>query len=47
MPEDFTKCTLENPKGVRTIKIGDKGYMHICIDKNGKWHKGEIKVKKS
>lgn len=42
MPEDFEKCVAEKGK-VRTKKLSDGRYMHICIDKEGKSHAGEIK----
>lgn len=46
MPADFEKCVKEGGK-VITKKINDKQYMHICYDKNGKAHSGEVKNKKS
>jgi len=46
MPEDFEKCVKEGGK-VITLKLGENKYMHLCKDKKGKWHKGEIKTKKS
>lgn len=47
MPEDFNKCVKERGK-VRTIRVkGHKDeYMHICYDKNGKSHAGEVRKKK-
>jgi len=47
MPADFEKCVKEGGK-VRTIPIkGHKDeYLHICYDKNGKSHAGEVKTKK-
>lgn len=45
MPEDFLKCVREGGK-VITKKIDKDRYMHICYDKNGKAHPGEIKYKK-
>ena len=44
MPADFKKCVSEGGR-VRTIKVGEKKYMHICYDKAGKSHAGEVKVK--
>lgn len=46
MPADFEKCVKEGGK-VITKKINEKEYMHICYDKYGKSHAGEIKQKKS
>jgi hypothetical protein len=44
MPADFDKCVTEGGK-VRTLDVNANQYMHICIDKNGKSHRGEIKTK--
>jgi hypothetical protein len=46
MPKDFEKCIREGGR-VRTIPVkGHKDeYMHICYDKNGKAHAGEIRKK--
>ena len=46
MPEDFLKCVREGGKVV-TKKIDDKRYIHICYDKKGKAHAGEVKYKKT
>jgi hypothetical protein len=47
MPADFERCIKQGGK-VRTIPIkGHKDeYMHICYDKNGTSHAGEVKTKK-
>jgi hypothetical protein len=45
MPADFEKCVSEGGK-VRTIKVGKNKYMHVCYDKAGKSHSGEVKVRK-
>ena len=45
MPYSFLKCVKEGGK-VITTKIGKNKYVHLCKDKNGKWHRGEIKTKK-
>ena len=45
MPEDFEKC-IKNGGRVITKKIDDKKYIHICYDKNGKSHAGEVLYKK-
>lgn len=45
MPEDFLRCVREGGK-VITKKIDEDRYMHICYDKKGKAHPGEIKYKK-
>jgi len=44
MPEDFDKCVKGGGK-VRTKTISASEYMHICIDKNGETHAGEVKTK--
>lgn len=46
MPAAFTKC-VKNGGKVRTKDLGDGKYMHICYDKNGKSHPGEVLKKKS
>jgi hypothetical protein len=45
MPEDFLKCVSDGGH-VITVKHGEKKYQHVCYDKNGKPHYGEIKEKK-
>lgn len=45
MPEDFLRCVREGGK-VITKKIDENRYIHICYDKKGKAHPGEIKYKK-
>jgi hypothetical protein len=45
MPQEFDKCRAEGGK-IRTIKLDAIKYMHICIDKQGKSHPGEVKIKK-
>ena len=45
MPEDFDKCVKEGGK-VRTKTLSKGRYIHICYDKNGKSHAGEVKTKK-
>lgn len=45
MPKDFLEC-IKNGGKVVTIKIGENKYRHICYDKKGKPHYGEIKYKK-
>ncbi len=42
MPEDFTKCQQEGGK-MSTRQLSDGRYMHMCKDKMGKWHAGEVK----
>lgn len=46
MPADFDKCVKEGGR-VRTLKVGKDRYMHICYDKAGKSHAGEVKTKKA
>uniref|UniRef100_A0A6M3J8L9 Uncharacterized protein n=1 Tax=viral metagenome TaxID=1070528 RepID=A0A6M3J8L9_9ZZZZ len=45
-PQDFEKCVKEGGR-VRTIKVGKDKYIHICYDKEGKSHSGEVKTIKS
>ena len=45
MPADFDRC-VANGGRVTTRKIGKNRYMHICFDKDGKSHAGEVKTKK-
>lgn len=42
MPEDFDRCVSEGGR-VRTKQLSDGRYIHICFDKNGKSHAGEVK----
>jgi len=44
MPADFRTCVAEGGR-VRTKKIGKNKYIHICWDKEGKSHAGEVKTK--
>jgi len=46
MPKDFAKCQAAGGR-IRTKKLPGGKYMHICWDKNGKSHAGEIKTTKS
>ena len=46
MPADFDKCVKEGGR-VRTVDVKgqpDK-YLHVCYDKAGKSHSGEVKTK--
>ncbi len=45
MPSGFDKCVEEGGR-VRTKKLSDGRYIHICYDKSGKSHAGEVKKKK-
>ena len=45
MPADFDKCEREGGR-IRTMKLKDGRYMHVCWDKQGKSHAGEVKSKK-
>lgn len=45
MPEGFDNCRKEGGR-IRTIKIGKDKYMHVCYDKAGKSHSGEVKTTK-
>ncbi len=46
MPADFRKCVSEGGR-VRTKKVGKDKFIHICFDKAGKSHAGEVKVRKT
>lgn len=45
MPADFDKCEAEGGT-IRTKKVNATQYMHICYDKAGKSHAGEVKTTK-
>jgi hypothetical protein len=47
MPKDFTQCVNAGGR-IRTKVVSPKKgeYMHICFDKKGKSHAGEVKQKK-
>ena len=45
MPKDFTNCVNSGGKVV-TQKLKGNRYRHVCYDKNGDRHEGEIKIKK-
>jgi hypothetical protein len=42
MPQDFDKCVREGGKVV-TITPKAGRYMHVCYDKSGKAHSGEMR----
>lgn len=42
MPEDFERCRREGGR-IRTKKLSKGRYLHICWDKSGKSHAGEVK----
>jgi len=42
MPADFEKCRAEGGN-ITTKKINAKEYIHLCWDKSGKSHAGEVK----
>jgi hypothetical protein len=44
MPEDFDKCVREGGKVV-TKDVGHNQYIHICYDKEGNSHHGEVKTR--
>ena len=46
MPADFEKCRREGGR-IRTINVKGQPnkYMHVCWDKAGKSHAGEVKTK--
>jgi len=45
IPLDFARCVREGGR-VRTLKLPGNKYVHICYDKKGKSHHGEVKQKK-
>ena len=45
MPKDFEKCVSDGGR-VFTKSLKNGQYIHICIDKKGKSHPGEVKKKK-
>jgi hypothetical protein len=45
MPKDFERCVDQGGR-VRTKKLKDEKYVHVCYDKRGKSHAGEVKRKK-
>ena len=46
MPADFDTCVKEGGR-VKTKKLSGGRYIHICYDKNGNSHAGEVKKRKS
>ena len=46
MPNDFEMCVDSGGKVV-TKKLKGGKYMHLCKDKDGKWHQGEVKTKET
>ena len=46
MPADFEKCVKASGSHVVTKKLKGGKYIHLCYDKAGKSHAGEVKVKK-
>lgn len=45
MPADFDAC-VKNGGKVITKSVNKSQYMHICYDKAGKSHSGEVRTKK-
>jgi len=45
MPKEFVKCVRNGGK-VKTKDLGNNKYMHICYDKDGNSHAGEVLLKK-
>lgn len=45
MPKDFDKCVNEGGR-VRTMPLSKGRYMHVCYDKAGKSHAGEVKQRR-
>ncbi len=52
MPADFLKCVADYKAGkggkmdTKVSKDGKK-YIHLCKDRFGKWHSGEVKQRES
>ena len=44
MPKDFDECKAEGGR-IRTMPLSKGRYMHVCYDKAGKSHAGEVKQK--
>jgi len=44
MPKAFEKCRREGGR-IRTKSLPNNKYIHVCWDKKGKSHSGEIKTK--
>ena len=45
MPADFDACQKKGGR-IRTKRVSKGKYMHICYDKGGKSHAGEVKTAK-
>jgi len=45
MPKDFEECVKTGGK-LRTKKLKNDKYIHICYDKRGKAYSGEVMTKK-
>ena len=45
MPKDFDTCVAGGGR-VRTMKVKGGRYMHVCFDKEGKSHAGEVRQSK-
>jgi putative hemolysin len=43
MPASFDNCRANGGK-IRTKSLSGGKYIHICFDKNGKSHAGEVKT---
>jgi putative hemolysin len=43
MPADFVACVKNGGKVITKSLKGGK-YIHLCKDKQGKWHQGEVRV---
>jgi hypothetical protein len=48
MPKDFDKCQADGGR-IRTVEVKGhpQDYLHVCYDKTGKSHSGNVKTKKS
>lgn len=45
MPKEFDECVREGGK-VRTKKLKGGKYIHLCFEKDGESHAGEVKKRK-
>ncbi|MFZ5988420.1 MAG: hypothetical protein ACOYWZ_15025 [Bacillota bacterium] len=44
MPKNFERCVSQGGR-VFTKTLSKGRYIHICVDKAGKTHSGEVKIK--
>lgn len=46
MPADFDKCVKDGGKVITKIIKPNVNYMHVCYDKAGQSHSGDVKTYK-